>query len=576
MGWLEDGLNVLASVASAVGDGVEAVVTTVTEGADEVADSLADAATTAVETVTFGISQTAGSGAGAVANFFGGVVLGFVEGGRDMVHAGADAARGIGRVVSSLFRLDLPGVLQGFIDFYTGLLGIALAFGRLATGGYIVGAIVRLFERDELHRFIEEEILQRAFAGDVDLHSSARMRLRMDQADFGLRVGLAFRTTFFDSDTSDLATLHSCGHINLYALAGLDPFAFGTRFLRSPTVVTSVNAQGNDSWMPINRFTLHRHIESGGTANRLRVYALARPTANDRVRTAVRKFRKMRIHIEDPGVGWGWPYSDYPKQESIAKVVRNADGGSTCTIVNNEPRSWFTEELKIRRERQVLAEGSTRQLTGEHYLRDEGGRTGVIEEDCMPLALSVVGFTLDTEGKENWGITHGVDIRVEPEASPPEGSFQADRDDGAHVVINRVDRVDENDPTDDEPLGTGVVFRDSWPNFIFRWILAHELGHYFGLAHPGHSFKEIMFTIAKSQGLRLLDPQIAGFYLESEPEFTLKDAKNCWRFVADEMLHCIARPNAVGGTGRIRSADARSREPQRQFGIARPNSGWRH
>ena len=94
-------------------------------------------------------------------------------------------------------------------------------------------------------------------------------------------------------------------------------------------------------------------------------------------------------------------------------------------------------------------------------------------------------------------------------------------------------------PFDDVAVGSGVIFRDRWPEFIFKWVLAHELGHYFGLAHPGHSFKEIMFTIAEGQGTSLLDAGVFGYYLESEPEFTLKDARNSWRFIADEMRDCI-------------------------------------
>ena len=98
-----------------------------------------------------------------------------------------------------------------------------LAFVRLATGGYIIGAIVRLFERDALHQFIDG-LLQHAFGGDPSARlASARTRVRLNRSDFGLRVGMTFHTVFFDSASSDLAALHSCGHINLYALARARP-----------------------------------------------------------------------------------------------------------------------------------------------------------------------------------------------------------------------------------------------------------------------------------------------------------------------------------------------------------------
>lgn len=580
MGFFDDLANGAASVASGLGDVVDAVVTTVTEGADEIVDTLADGATGAVEAVTFGIGQTLGSGAGAVANVVGGTALGFVEAGRDMVHAGADMVRGLGKIVSSALRLDLPGVLQGIAEFYLGFTELILASVRLATGGYIAGGIVRLFERDALHQFIED-LLDKAFSGDPARLASARTRLRMDQSDFGLRVGLTFKTVFFDSATSDLAALHTCGHINLYGLAGLDPLAFGTRFV-SQTVVTSVDARGNDSWMPINRFTINRHIESGGTENRLRVYSLARRLANQRVKTAIRKLKKMRILMEDPGVGWGWPYWNYPRHEGIARLIRNEDGTASCSMERLGQRAWFDETLSLRRDRPVFAlDGSQLlDLNGDvdgdgiddvvpvferldQFMRSEGGRTADAAEDCRPLANCVINFTLAPDRRVLQGETEARDIFDDPD--PPDDSLQVDRDDGAFVTIDRVDRMDPNNPLDDQPVGSGVVFRDRWPEIIFKYVLAHELGHYFGLAHPGHSFKEIMFTIAPDQGASLLDPGVFGYYMESEPEFTLKDGKNSWRFIADQMLHCIApvtRPATPAG--RARAQDARRRDDNRR------------
>ena len=72
-------------------------------------------------------------------------------------------ARGLGKMVSSALRLDLPGFVQGFADFYIGFAVLIIAFVRLSTGGYFVGAIVRLFERDALQQIIEE-LLEKSFS----------------------------------------------------------------------------------------------------------------------------------------------------------------------------------------------------------------------------------------------------------------------------------------------------------------------------------------------------------------------------------------------------------------------------
>jgi hypothetical protein len=89
-------------------------------------------------------------------------------------------------------------------------------------------------------------------------------------------------------------------------------------------------------------------------------------------------------------------------------------------------------------------------------------------------------------------------------------------------------------------VGSGCIYHDQYPPFVFRYALAHELGHYVGLCHYGHDgFQNIMFTPNPQVGLSYTTWGLFRYYLHNEPEFTLDDAKNTWRFLVQEMSHCL-------------------------------------
>lgn len=536
MGFFDDALNGAASVFSAVGDVVEVVTSTVADVVSEGADSIGDGFTLAAESAALASGNVAGPIAAGIVNVVGGIVVGLADAMREVANGVGQVVRSVGRVVASLLRLDLPGAIQAFLDILIAIVGLFLAVLRFVTLGHFVGGIVHMFERSALRSFIEQ-LLRDCFGTSPEALRVARETLRMEGIDFGLHMPLTYKTIVFDSASTDLATLHNNGAINLYALAGLDTFAFGDRFLRARTVVTLVNEDGTDSAWPINRFAISRLLSSQGKENRLRVFSLARTDAQDRVKAAVRAHRRMAIHLEGPGVGWGWPYTSYPRQEAVAPTVDPA-----AEFVHWGPPfpvgvRWFTTQLRLwLTKRPSLLDPPNEQLVlglGV-FLRTEAGRTGEPAEDAMPLALSVPGFALNKAGKENFGICLGRDIMSPGDEPLVQTGPQVARDDGIQATIMRVQRK--------LAIGSGVVHRDAWPDFIHRTVLAHELGHYVGLGHPGHSLKHIMFSAESDSGSRWLDPSLLAYYFESTPGFSLADAQNCWRFVVDQMRHAIVPP----------------------------------
>jgi hypothetical protein len=92
----------------------------------------------------------------------------------------------------------------------------------------------------------------------------------------------------------------------------------------------------------------------------------------------------------------------------------------------------------------------------------------------------------------------------------------------------------------DSRQGAGVVYHDEWPAQIFRYVRAHECGHYFGLCHFGHDdFQNIMFTLSDEAELSSFDWGLFRFYLDNEPSFTLADGKNAWRFLTSQLISCL-------------------------------------
>jgi hypothetical protein len=92
------------------------------------------------------------------------------------------------------------------------------------------------------------------------------------------------------------------------------------------------------------------------------------------------------------------------------------------------------------------------------------------------------------------------------------------------------------------PDRSGVSFRERVPEFVYQWVLVHELGHYFGLDHPGHDgLEHIMITLDAREGMTPVTGGTVAEYLAltGEPRFTLDDARNVWDWLAANAGDCI-------------------------------------
>jgi hypothetical protein len=79
---------------------------------------------------------------------------------------------------------------------------------------------------------------------------------------------------------------------------------------------------------------------------------------------------------------------------------------------------------------------------------------------------------------------------------------------------------------------SGVSFMDRVPDVVFKYVFAHELGHYFGLVHVDGAHR-IMYTFNKNEDTSMFTwwtiPEL--LLLEQQPRFVLDEAKRAWDYI---------------------------------------------
>jgi hypothetical protein len=91
------------------------------------------------------------------------------------------------------------------------------------------------------------------------------------------------------------------------------------------------------------------------------------------------------------------------------------------------------------------------------------------------------------------------------------------------------------------PSGTvaGLVHRDRRPADFMKYVLIHECGHYFSLAHEGHDgLDKIMYSPVEN-GWWSWNLILEFLVWSGEPRFTLDDGKRVWDFLIDTIPYCI-------------------------------------
>lgn len=147
--------------------------------------------------------------------------------------------------------------------------------------------------------------------------------------------------------------------------------------------------------------------------------------------------------------------------------------------------------------------------TNKHdELFTEFGRKGVGDNLCSVPAVAIFLYESDTlNGLTSW-------FRPPPYKNPCPDSIDNS--------LQRTKYIRKS----------GVSFRDRVPEYVFKYVLIHELGHYFGLCHEGHDgFEYIMFSYSAAEEKVTFNTFLEYAMLSGEPYFTRKDAQEVWRWI---------------------------------------------
>jgi hypothetical protein len=130
------------------------------------------------------------------------------------------------------------------------------------------------------------------------------------------------------------------------------------------------------------------------------------------------------------------------------------------------------------------------------------GRTGANDNLAVIPSISHFHYVLDSNGRELFGLTSWFRPSI--------------KDAGI----------------------SGVTYRNRSPDWVFRFVLAHEMGHYWGLNHTNRaganrSLDEIMY--APSTGVGLSASAVFEYlFLGGEARFTTGDARTVWDWITTD------------------------------------------
>jgi len=415
----------------------------------------------------------------------------------------------------SLFRWSKCTLLEAIGALANALIGVLTLIGDV-----IIRPIVDRVQTYRLRKWVKREIAQ-TYWQQPDIIPLLNEKFSVDHGVFGFRNTCTVYTMYVDSQTKvperfgdvpNLYALHQDGRIDLFKLVGFDRDCRLTKKSRwyhprhqaakSPFALDGGTVQQKPP--ELSREELQEYIDSEGTKGpHFRIYAVSPSNLDTKTDAAEEKGRQVGLRFDfkheykeviDP------QFINYNKSPINPVEV-------DCATKNKGQTDYLICELRRR---------SKSDFECCHYRQENqviGGSLGEARTDlCSPIAVAIFGFT----DKTTRGLTN-------------------------NLIGTRYCEEGRNLSAS---ITSGVSFIDDIPDEIRKYVLIHELGHYFGLCHVD-GFDRIMVSGKEGQGDLFTWKTIPNSFIHGGPRFIYAEAQRVWRFILTNFpLSCLL--GAVG------------------------------
>jgi hypothetical protein len=361
-----------------------------------------------------------------------------------------------------------------------GMLGNAIIRVYFFLGQVIFQPFGDAIREEQLRSYVKEQIEKR-FAGRPEFIALLKKNFHIDAGVFGYRLNVRVFRLFVDSrtiakrynDVPNLAGLHRDKLIDLYRLAGFD----------GETDNCAIFAKW---YRPRPQTAVFPFASGGGGIGDPQPPQIKRDRLQEYIDSVGAEGPHFRIYSM-------WNDNLDLRTESAAEKGRQLGLILDFKVADHEVTEPNHMEFSV--------------AAQPNFMKREMGRvdknldaTGAQQQLCSPLAAGVFRFN-DNVKRGNTNNLFGT------------------------TVCPAAYQLDDADVS-------GVTFIDDIPDEIRRYVLIHELGHYFGLCHVD-GFHHIMVSGAEGQGDAFTWDTLPNLFFHGGPWFELWEAKQAWDYILD-------------------------------------------
>jgi hypothetical protein len=384
---------------------------------------------------------------------------------------------GLIKILVGIVTLDPKKILDGIIEAVTGTIKYLVDIFRIGMLGDTIDFIREEINKKRLRDHVRER-LDSKFADNPRLRDRIKEALGVDSGVFGWRItGRAVRT-FIRSDfranpdeTPQPVLWHEnpAFNISLKQMAGFEQPNFWYRSRPEPVLAGTFIAGGGGGGPPqISEKDLDTYISSRGASGpQFRIYCVDKSTFDTKLDTASLKLREIGVLLN-----WNKETLEVQKPGHVRFDTGGANGED-----NSSQNGFFVSQLSRK--------------------QNPPDMLGARKDLSVPLAVGVFFYS---NSKLNGLSTH---------------------------MDNATCLDGSNFPGDGL---SGVTLRDRIPDIVWKYVLPHELGHYFGLCHAD-GLERIMYQTAMSPWS--WEMLIEYFYTSGEPIFIFDEARRAWNYIID-------------------------------------------